>query len=47
MEVSSEVGDSIWILLQAVDGMVGVVLLCIHLLSLVFVGLGCVHASKQ
>ena len=34
MEVSSEVGDSIWILLQAFDGMVGVVLLCIHLLSL-------------
>ena len=34
MEASSEAGDSIWIFSQAFDGMVGVVLLCIHLLSL-------------
>ena len=34
MEVSSKAGDSIWIFLQVFDGMVGVVLLCIHLLSL-------------
>ena len=34
MEASSEAGDSISILSQAFDGMVGVVLLCVHLLSL-------------
>ena len=34
MEASSEAGDSIWILSQVFDGMVGVVLLCVHLLSL-------------
>ena len=34
MEASSEADDSIWIFLQVFDGMVGVVLLCIHLLSL-------------
>ncbi len=34
MEASSEAGDSIWILSQVFDDMVGVVLLCVHLFSL-------------
>ena len=44
MEVSSEVGDSIWIFLQAFDGMVGVVC-CAFICCLCWAGVRtCVEA---
>ena len=44
MEVSSEVGDSIWILLQVFDGMVGVVC-CAFICCLCWAGVRtCVEA---
>ena len=46
MEASGEAGEFIWTLSQVFDGMVGVALLCIHLLSLLRYG-ACMHRGSN